>query len=297
MTIENFNIINILTTLGNRDITFILIGILIGIVIGRKVKIISLFVKNPVESIITGFILLIVISQFFTKGLVDESNSFDILNFISNVILAWMMTKYSVKNDYEEKSKEMAAISYSYSLKCEQSIDYGLKICGLAEQDLSNCSCNNSNSCKLNTYIDRAKDSLLAAKNDIKQNTLNWAYKISSEINNVKKMDSLAGEIKDLEGKLQILDPSDKDFYNKSSRLKSNIKKKTKEIKFLSNSMNNEIRLAIENAIINQSHISQIIDESIGKEGANKLYREAKSKLKPRNPDTINSVHNEDSPA
>ena len=53
--------------------------------------------------------------------------------------------------------------------------------------------------------------------------------------------------------------------------------------------MNNEIRLSIENAIINQSNISQIIDESIGKEGANRLYEEAKSKLKPRNNTTDSS--------
>ena len=201
------------------------------------------------------------------------------------------MTKYSVQNDYEEKSKEMASMSYSYSLKCEKSIDYGLKICDLAEQNLNNCSCNNGANCTLSSYINRVKDNLLAAKSDIKQNTLNWAYKISSEINDVKRMDTLAGEIKDLEGKLQILNPADNDFYNKSSRLKSNIKKKTKEIKELSNSMNNEIRLSIENAIINQSNISQIIDESIGKEGANRLYEEAKSKLKPRNNATDSSVY------
>lgn len=290
MNLEKLNFINILSAIGSRDITFILIGILIGIMIGRKVKFISLFIKNPVESIITTFILFIVVSQFFTKGPVNNSNSFDILNFISNVILAWIMTKYSVKNDYEEKSKEMASISYSYSLKCEKSIDFGINICDLAEQDLHNCTCNNSDNCRLNSYIHRVKDNLISAKNDIKQNTLNWGYKISTEINHVQRMSDLANEISDLEGRLQTLDPNDKDYFDKSSRLKSSIKKNTKQVKLLNNSMNNEIRLAIENAITNQSNISQLIAESFGKEGSNKLYQDAKNILKPRNADTFNST-------
>lgn len=275
-------ILNIISTFGNRDILFLLLGIFIGILINRKTNIITMIIKNPVEATMLVFITLVVLSQFFSNGPINNENSFDILNFISNVALAWVMTKYSVKNDYEEKSKEMASISYSYSLKCEQSIDYGIKICGLAEKKLEVCECNNNN-CKLNHYIHRVRDSILTAQNDIKQNTLNWSYKISDEISKVKKMNSLASEIKDLENKLQVLDPKCKEYNSNKYNLETSIKKKHKEINSLGNSINTDIRLAIENALINQKDTTQIINESISKEDRDSIIKSAKDKLKPRN--------------
>lgn len=278
--------LNIISTFNNRNILFFLLGLFIGVLMNKKIRILTMIFKNPVESTMLAFIILVVLSQFFSNGPVNNENSFDILNFISNVALAWVMTKYSVKNDYEEKSKEMASISYSYSLKCEQSIDYGIKICGLAENDLKECQCND-NRCELNHYIHRIRDSLLTAQNDIKQNTLNWSYKISSEINNIKKMNNLADEIKIIEEELQVLDPQAKNYSNQKYNLESSKKKKEKEIISLSSSMNNDIRLAIENALINKENTSEIINESILKEDNNKIIKSAKSFLKPRSSEGI----------
>lgn len=288
---ENFllNFINFFTkNIENRHIVFLIVGVFIGILINSKTNLIRSLKKNPIEILMGFFIFIIVMSQFTPTSKIEEY-SFDLLNFTCNVAFAWMMTKYSVKNDYESKQKEIASMAYSYSLKCENNIDYGMKICDMAEKELSKCDCNGSN-CKLSNYISRVKDTLISSKNDASQNTLNWSLKISTEINSMKKMDNLASEIQRLESDLQTTEPESIDYLN----LKRKISKKQKEIKSINQTISPEIKSAIESVHSAKNANKMIIEKSLQQEENSKNFYngliDKASKLKPRE----NSKPNED---
>ncbi|CEO04863.1 Uncharacterised protein [[Clostridium] sordellii] len=278
------NLINFFTkNIEVRHLVFLIIGIFLGVLINNKTSLIRSLKKNPIEIIMGFFIFIIVMSQFTSTSKIKEY-SFDLLNFTCNVAFAWMMTKYSVKNDYESKQKEIASMAYSYSLKCENNIDYGMKICDMAEKELSKNDCGKGN-CKLSNYLSRVKDTLISSKNDASQNTLNWSLKISTEINSMQKMDNLASEIQHLESDLQTIDPDSLDY----QKLKRKISKKQKEIKNINQTISPEIKSAIESVHSAKNDNIRIIEKSIEQETAKHFYEGLKdkaSKLKPREDNT-----------
>lgn len=292
---ENFvlNFINFFTkNIEIRHIVFLIIGFFMGVLINSKTSLIRSLKKNPVEILMGFFIVIIVMYQFIPSSTVKE-NSFDLLNFTCNVAFAWMMTKYSVKNDYENKQKEIASMAYSYSLKCENNIDYGMKICDIAEKEVSKCACSDG-SCKLSNYISRVKDTLISSKNDVSQNTLNWSLKISTEINSIQKMDKLADEIQLIEQDIQRLDRSKDDYEDLKYDYKNKISLKQKEIKSINQTISSEIKSAIESVHSAKDDNKKIIEQSLQREENGKNFYndiiDKASRLKPRE----NSNPNED---
>ncbi|MFS8541785.1 MAG: hypothetical protein LOD89_06825, partial [Tissierellales bacterium] len=113
-------------TITIRDIKFVLLWVLIGFslhVLIKNKRGLKIIFKKPAESILYALITLIVFLQISFPSKVNAMAP-KLLNFISTMTFSWIMTKYSVANEYEQKNKELAALSYQHSVGIKDKLEF-----------------------------------------------------------------------------------------------------------------------------------------------------------------------------
>ncbi len=282
------NIVNTLLTFNYRDLCFLLIGVSIGALIKKYTNILGHIKKFPVESILGGIIVYVVLCQFLPNN-PNEKKSFDILNFIANMAFAWIMTKYSVRNEAKEKQKEISSISFRHSASIGKKLEYSIKLSELLQKQLKTCKCStNNNECVLNHNILRIKDQLILMKQDSDENMNDWGNALSEELNLMKQIKLDLNRMKDIEDRIQELDESDEKNNKTKIGLEKKKKELNKEIAENNKKINHNIRFALDRMDeFSDAHIQKIqeqIDEEDVKEiwQQNDLFNKFKG-LSPRN--------------
>lgn len=224
----------------------LIIGFLLGRISIRKFIGLKPLIKRAqskiVEGILLGITIYLVFCQFLNPNPV-EKNSVDILNFFANIVFAWFLTKYSTKKDYEEKQKELSAISYRHSLSIKNKLEFNLKICQLTKEKLKGCK-GGKDGCIQNQYMLRVEDQLRDVLIDANSNLNDWASNIAEEINNMKEIKDKKFNIKQLELELQTCKKESKEYNN----IEIKIQDIRNEIRILEDIIGSKIRHTLETA-------------------------------------------------
>ncbi len=224
-------------------------------------SIIYRFIKYPIEWILGLIITFVVICQFIKPNPIEKS-SFDLLNFISSVALAWIMTKYSVKNDFEDRQKEVCVISYGYSNNIHRKLKRSIRVCDLTQKKLELCNCN-SGSCDLKDNLHRIRDLMICIDEDINQNTTNWANNISEEIEILNKIKLEQQKIIKKEEQIQQLSIENIEERKEIESLKNEIKEVNEIISKLNKDINSKIRHMLNNNNASSDNYLVEIDKEI----------------------------------
>lgn len=276
-------IVQWLIKLLNNRLMILFLGIFIGLMISNQRKkyiktmmkfIDDIFIKvckHPIEWLLGALIVIIVICQFINPS-PTKDYSFDLLNFISSVALAWIMTKYSVKNDFEDRQKETCAISYSYSNTIHNKLKRSIKVCDLTSSKLKICTCSQAQ-CDLKGNIDRIKDILIGINEDVNQNTKNWASNISEEIDLINNIENQNAIIKGKELRIQTLDESNSDEKKEKIKLENDISKIQDKINVIKEEIKPNIRHMITSTSIEEDPYIRELDDEIAKQEAEVLLK------------------------
>lgn len=277
---------NFILNLLNYKVVIFIIGIVVGILINGRTNIIMLIKKAPIEVILGSIIVYVVFCQFLGIN-PNKGRAFDLLNFISNMAFAWMMTKYSVKNDTKEKQKEISAMAFRHSASINRKLKYNIKLAELLESSIKECNIKDI-SCNFAISISRIKDQLILIEQDTKENMRDWGNNISEEINSMNEISKYLEEVKDIESKIQQLDENSKEDKNKKYDLDRKRNGLNRKIIKCQRSMNLNVRAALDSINEDTSeHISKlqekIDDIKLEKKQKNlDLFNKAREKLSKR---------------
>ena len=117
-----------ISSITSREYNFLFLGIIIGAIIMYVIKSsyrLRLILSKPAETILVASVTVIVFLQIFNSKLISSMSDL-ILNFLSTMAFSWIITKYSVKNDYENKQKEVSALSYKHSTGIKNKLELTL---------------------------------------------------------------------------------------------------------------------------------------------------------------------------
>lgn len=256
-------------TITIRDIKFVLLWVLIGFslhVLIKNKRGLKIIFKKPAESILYALITLIVFLQISFPSKVNVMAP-KLLNFISTMAFSWFMTKYSVANEYEQKNKELAALSYQHSVGIKDKLEFTKREVENYMRDLKYCPhYEQITECKMKSKLENIKGQIIYAHQDAIDNINDWANAISEEI-------KIYDEITIVERKIEELE-NEKDELISMGENTSKIDKKLKKL----NREKEELLLNIDPKIYRAIKVS--------KEG-NELYdmsaiKEKLGKLTPR---------------
>ena len=252
-------IVKFLYTITVRDLKFLIVGIIIGgllLLVLRNIQGLKIILKKPTECILTFFITAVVFLQIFDPSTINSMAPI-VLNFISTMAFSWIMTRYSVKNDYENKQKELAALSYKHSIGIRNKLKYTKEEIEKYIKELDMCS-QSANECKLKSKLENTKSQIMYAYQDAIDNLNDWANTISEEIKIFEEVSQLDIKIEQAENDIDELSAKKQNTYE----AKRNLKKLTSDKRRLLLSTNAKIFHAVkvankEDALHNQNSIKE----------------------------------------
>lgn len=258
----------ILETITNRDIKILVIGLIVGCIICSIVQNlhgIKIILQKPTECILTTCISIVVFLQIFYPSIIQTVGS-NILTFLSTMAFSWILTKYSAKNDYENKQKELASLSYKHSVGIKNKLEYTKNEIERYMKEMERCD-GNEDGCKLKSKFENTKSQIIYVYQDAIDNLNDWASSISEEI-------KIFDELKDLDNKIEVIeDKIDELNSNKESTANAinKLNKLEKEKKKLLYSIDHKVFHAIK---VSKDQ-NELYSQNAIKDKVNKLSRKS----------------------
>lgn len=179
------------------NVLMLLSGILIGITIGLllKKKPNLKFPKINISDLV--IIISFVVAIGFTIGGINNKLNEPIFSAVSNFyvsfIFAWLLTKKTSKESYEEEIEKTAIMSYKQLHNLEDGVKFALgKVHEMGNLDSNTCQESGCKSCNKESIfkerISRVADNLVNIKQNIDSSKMNWSMYISdkSKIEEIK---------------------------------------------------------------------------------------------------------------
>lgn len=202
-----------------REVGFLIFGIILGLILMKMLKsssVIKVISKKPAESILTIIIVFVVFLEFFRQDAFNNWAS-TLLSFISTMAFSWIMTKYSVEIDSENKQKEISAISYKHSVGVRDKLNLTLTEMDKYIEEVNRCSCMGTSSCDFKIKLENIKSQVNYSYQDAISNSNDWAVNISEEISGYEQIQKLDRKIEEKENELNELVQTDKNNDNSYS--------------------------------------------------------------------------------
>ena len=264
-----------ISSITSREYNFLFLGIIIGAIIMYVVKSsyrLRLILSKPAETILVASVTVIVFLQIFNSKLISSMSDL-ILNFLSTMAFSWIITKYSVKNDYENKQKEVSALSYKHSTGIKNKLE--LTLSDLNKYINESFQCSSGESCELKMKLENIKSQISYSYQDSIDNQNDWAVNISEELALYEDIVKLERKIEEKEDELNFKTTNGENINN----IKYDIKKLEKEKKNIENSINPKVLHLIkvskeENKLSEESLIRNRMSFGLSKRLKNKMVAE-----------------------
>ena len=264
-----------ISSITSREYNFLFLGIIIGAIIMYVIKSsyrLRLILSKPAETILVASVTVIVFLQIFNSKLISSMSDL-ILNFLSTMAFSWIITKYSVKNDYENKQKEVSSLSYKHSTVIKNKLE--LTLSDLNKYINESFQCSSGESCELKMKLENIKSQISYSYQDSIDNQNDWAVNISEELALYEDIVKLERKIEEKEDELNFKTTNGENINN----IKYDIKKLEKEKKNIENSINPKVLHLIkvskeENKLSEESLIRNRMSSGLSKRLKNKMVAE-----------------------
>ncbi len=255
--VENFS--NFIKTITSREVIFAIVGIVVGITFVQRRRgsfIFECIFTKPAESLLFSIVVMVLIGQVFGIKVIN-ANSNTYLNLLATMGFSWVMTRYSVSNDYKSRQKEASAISYKHSVSTKKKLDY---IKGIVDKNITEM----NGETELKQRFIELKHLILIAYEDSTNNVNDWENNISEELETYNQIEELNGKIENSEDELddmkshgiKLTDP-------KCTALLSDIKNNKKSIIKLKESIDSKVFHAIRTSKTNNNMLDDYETKNI----------------------------------
>ena|GEM_PF-6744621 len=184
---------------------FLILGIIIGASITAKFSAISKNINfyfqylksRPIEAIVGLIMLFLAFGVIFHLSIIVD-NAFEVLSFISSILIGWVFSKYSTKLSNEKIQKELASISYKYSVGVRAKLTL-LQSILKKEIDLFKRCSDKENGCAHIDKLNNIEHILHISLYDIESSISDWKGEIWEEFECYEKISNIERSIESVD--------------------------------------------------------------------------------------------------
>ncbi len=169
--------------------TYLIIGLVIGILVGMWVNSHKYIKSNLVKFIVAIVAIILFVLVIYNKLNINNNNynilsqNYEILlTFFSSFIFSWILNEFSSVQQLKEREKDLSIKSFRHSRNLISKIEYSILISNMLNEKSSYCSNNSELECKFFNNLNRMRDLLIIFKKDANEIKNDWSDEISEDI-------------------------------------------------------------------------------------------------------------------